>query len=812
MNDLRFAVRQIWRRPAFAVMATLTLALGIGASTAIFSVVDATLLRPLPYEEQGRILDVFSVWSGTPKAQISPAEYFDYRESVGPIFSSLGVYAMGSANLTGVGEPVRLRAGYASAELLTALGVSPEVGRTFSAEEEAAHRDLALISHALWVRQFGKDRGVVGRDVVLDGAKTRIIGILPSGFRLPADFSAGRQTDVLMPLGLDAADVVARGSHFLLAAARLSPGVTHRQAQAALSAIASRFVARFPDDYPSEMRFGVHTTPIVEAVIGDVRLPLYLLLGGAGLVLLIACANVASLMLVRVDSRREELAIRAAIGARRRRIVRQLLVEGVAVGGLGGLLGVGLAAGGIRFLLTLSPPGLPRFAEISIDLTVLAFAAGVTLGTTLLFGLVPALRGSRVGLATVLRREGRAATGGHQRVRRALVGGQIAVALALLVGAGLLARSLVALTSVDPGFRRDHLLTARVSLPAADYPTEAKVVDTFDTIRQRISAQPGVLAVGGVSNLPLASTLGDLNVHIEGREVPAGAVSPRADWQVVTPGYFKAMGLTLRRGRMLDERDRDGAPGAVVINETMARRYWPGDDPLGARFVLGGGAGPGEVTVVGIVGDVRHSSLSATRTSQMYLAHAQFRYWNGGSVVRQLSYVVHSAGNPAALVEGLRRAVHGVDPRLPLADVRTMEHVVSSSLSRQRFLCALAIVFTAVAVALGAFGIFGVIAYSVSRRTRELGLRVALGAQRRQLLASVLLEGSRLVVAGVAVGLAGGIGVAQLLRGQLFGVVPLDPLTLVAAPAALSIVALLAMWIPARRAARIDPMEALRHE
>jgi putative ABC transport system permease protein len=812
VSDFRYGVRALRRAPLFAAAAVLTLAIGIGANTAIFSVVNAALLRPLPYPGQNRVLDVSSTWEGSPRSGVSPAEYFDYRETVGAPFGALAAYATGALNLVGVGDPVRLRTGFVTPDLFDALGVAPVAGRPFTADEDASDALVVLISHGLWVRQFGRDAGVVGRQVTLSGRGWEVIGVLPPDFRLPDDYADGQVTELVAPLGLDPSSVAARGSHFLRVVGRLVPGRSREDAQLALAGIAGRFVRDFPGDYPRDMAFAVTAVPVAERVVGGARRPLVLLLGAAGFVLLVACANVANLMLVRLDARRAELAVRTALGAGRGRIVRQLFVESTVVALAGAALGVAVAWWGLQLLLALQPPDLPRFGEVTVDLTVLAFATATALLTALLFGLLPALRVADLRTAAVLRSGGRSATRGRHRLRRGLVVGQIAIAMGLLAGAALFGRSLAALRAVDPGFREDRVLTGRLTAASANYPEEPQVVDFFRAVAERVAAQPGVIAVGAVTNLPLASSIGDLNIRIEGRERVEGEVSPRGDWQVVTPGYFEAMGLTVLRGRALDERDRTDAPGAVVINRTMAERYWPGQDPLGTRFMLGGNAGPGWVTIVGIAGDVRHGSLADPPTSQMYLSHAQFRFWNGGSVVRSLTLVVRANGDPAALGAAVRGALGAVDPRVPLDQVQTMSEVVSASLGRERFLFVLAGTFGVVALVLGALGIYGVLAYAVARRTREIGLRMALGARAGDVTSMVTREGGVMVALGLAIGLAGTMAFARVLRGLLFDISPLDPLALAVSAFVLATAALVAAWVPARRAARIPPMEALRHD
>jgi putative ABC transport system permease protein len=816
MNDLvsgiRFAVRSLSRQPRFFVVGALTVALGIGLTTSIFSVVNAVLLRPLPYPDQDRVVEIHNVWEGSPRAGLSPAEFLDYEVGSSGSFEAFGVYAFGAANLTGDGEPMRVRGAFATAGMLPALGVTPTRGRNFTEREDRNVEPVVLISHALWQTRFGGDPDIVGRTIQLDNDVQNVIGVLPAGFQVPTDLAQGRTADFLAPLGIDPA-TVSRGSHFLNAVGRLRPGVSIDAADANLSTVAARFVAAFPDDYPNDMRFGVRVRPLTNLIAGSVRSALLILLGAAGFVLLIVCTTVANLVLVRVDGRRRELAVRAAMGASRSRLIANVLFESLMVAGAGGVVGLLLAWWGCDTFVALAPPGMPRLDQVAVDARVLTFALATTLATGLVFGILPTISLSDLGVAAVLRSEGGAVGRARTLLRKSLVVGQVALALMLLVGAGLLGQSLLALRGVDPGFRIASVLSARLSLSSTDYPDDADRVQFYRQLEDRLRAIPGVAAAGAVTNLPLATSLGDLNFRIEGRPVPEGEVSPRADWQVVTPGYFGAMGLRLLRGRVLGTEDTEDAAGAVVINRTLADRYWPDEDPLGKRFELGGGAGPGWVTVVGIVADVRHGSLADPPVNQMYLPHAQFRFWNGGSAVSAMTLVLQAEdGDPGALTSDLRAAVGAIDPDLALAEVRPMTDVFAASLGREQVLVLLSGSFAFLALVLGALGIYGVVANDVTRRTREIGVRVALGARTGTVVGMVVRRGGRLAFTGIGLGMIGALVVTRALQGLLFQVTPYDPITLAGVAVLLAAVAIAASWLPARRAARIDPMEALRAE
>jgi putative ABC transport system permease protein len=818
IQDLRHSLRLLRNSKGFTAVALVTLALGIGASTAIFSVLDGVVLRPLDYPDPDRVVRLKTSWAGEPEANISPAEYYDYRDELGDelageraVFSSFGVYAFSSASITGGDRPERLRGVFVSSGLLPALGAEPLLGRAFSDAEELPGHDVAILGHELWQRRFGGAHDVIGERVVLNGSAHTIVGVLPPGFRMPEDYVTGEATEVYFPLGIDRTTVTNRGSHFLSGAGRLAPGVSVERAAAAVGALAERMVAQYASDYPADMQFTATALPLADDLVGPVRPALLVLLAAVGLVLLVACANVANLLLARAEARRAELALRTALGAGRGRLLRQLAVESLVLSALGGALGVALAAGGLELLVALQPPDLPRIDAVSIDWRVLAFTTAAAALTGVLIGIAPALAASRTDPAAALREGGARASGGRLHLRSVLVAGEIAAALVLVIGATLLVRSYAGLRSVDPGYRVDGVLATDLDLEPARY-EDAAVPAFFRRLVERIADVPGVSAAGAVSNLPLATDLGDLDFDIEGRMTPEDAVSPQADWQAVTPGYFEAMRIPLLAGRGIAPDDDADAPGGVVINESAARRYWPGESPLGQRILLGGGAGPGWVTVVGIARDVRHAGFDEPPRSQMYLAHEQFRFWNDGGPVRGMTLVVRTPGEPAALAGAVRQAVAELDPALPLAGFRTMEQVVSESLARPRFMMSLLAAFAAVALVMGAVGVYGVMAWLVGQRTRELGIRLALGARARDVAGLILKQTLALTVAGIAAGLLLAALGTRALAGMLFGVTPLDGWTFAGVPVVLAAVALLAAWVPTWRAARIDPNAVLRHE
>lgn len=813
IQDLRYAMRIFWKRPGFSAAVIVTLALGIGANTAIFTVFNGVLLQPLPYTSPDQVVRVYTQFNEQPAEALSPPEFFDLQDQI-DAFANFGAYVTGiPVSLTGDDSPERVRAAVVTREVFAALGSDPILGRTFTADEDSPGGPAAaILSHELWSRRFGSADDVIGSEMIANGASYRIIGVLSPEFRLPQEFGTRQPSELFVPLAIDRTSIPNRGSHFLDAVARLEPGVSAEQADAAVRTVAAGFVENYPADYPPEMGFGAAVVPIHEDIVGPVRPALLILLGTVSLVLLIAIANVASLLLSRADARRREFAVRAALGAGRGRLIRQLLVESLMLAGFGGALGLLLAHWATRTLVALQPGAIPRADTLGIDPAVLAFTGAVSVFVGIAFGLVPALRATRASPAGGLRGSGTGADAGRHSEQRVLVVSQVALTVMLLVGAGLLTRSFVTLYSVDPGFRAERVLTATVALPPASYPEVSDVTSFYRELLPRLRALPGAEAVGAVSSLPLATELGDLNFHIEGAERSEATPSPRADWQVVTPGYFRAMGIPILAGRGIEERDGADAPGAVVINETTAERYWPGENPIGRSFELGAGAGPGRVSIVGVVPDIRHNSLDAPPSPQMYIPHAQFRMWDSGRPIGSMTLVLATTTVPSVLAGGVRREVNTLDSDIPLADIQAMDRVISDSLARPRFLALLLVLFAGLALALAAVGVYGVVSYAVTRRTREIGVRMALGARAAEVLRLVLQQGFVLALIGILVGLGGALAATRVLESFLYEVSARDPLIFASVALGLLCIVLLASWLPARRAANLDPVIALRND
>jgi predicted permease len=814
-HDLRFAVRGLLRRPGFTAVVVLTLALGIGANSAIFSVVNGVLLRPLPYDRPGEVATIWVRWPGNPQGELSQPEYWDFKEQ-NRSFSRLAVYASGSLTLTGTGEPERFRAGYMSADALPLLGVAPARGRAFTPDDDRPGAPVvALLSDGVWRRRFGADPAIIGQKVTLDDAPATIIGVMPPGFQLPTQY-AGAGAEIWAPLQLDPGiDRSERGWHWVDVMARLRPGVDIKSASLEVAALARRMRDTYPNEYKQD--FGGFAVLAADDLVGEIRPAILVLLGAVGLLLLIACANVAGLLLARAEARQREIAVRTALGAGAGRLVRQLLTESVVLALAGGLLGALLADWGVRALVAAAPPTLPRLAAVHTDGWVLGFTLMVSVLTGVLFGLAPAIQASRPDLTVALAEGGRSgSSAGRQRFRRGLVVAQIALALMLVTSAGLLIRSFVRMRGVDPGFDPSHLLSAEVELSPVRYDTPAKVRAFFAQLVQRLDAIPGVRSAAAVRALPMTGRLeiGDWSFVVEGRysnpPVPADRIT--ADWQTLTPGYFETLRIPLLQGRSIEAQDQaDGTP-VVVVNRALARVAWPDQDPIGQRILLGGGKVDSVWrTVVGVVGDVRHRGLTAAPRPEMYLPHAQFPM-GSGTPERTLRVVLRAQGDPNALTAPLRAALAELDPAVPLVDVQTMEHAMGEWAAERRLTMILVAAFAGLALTLGAVGVYGVMAHLVVQRTREIGIRIALGAVPREILALVIGQGAWLAVVGVALGVVGALAASRLLGRLLFEVPPTDPATYAGTAITLLGVAGLAALIPALRATGTDPVEALRSE
>ncbi len=806
--DLRYAIRTLLKAPGFTLVALLTLALGIGANTAIFSVVDAVLLRPYAFPEPDRLVQVNSLAHGS-VASVSPADFLDWQK-MARSFTAIAALDRADMALSREGPAEELRGATVTGDFFRILGVAPALGRAFTAEEETYGRDHEVIlSDALWRVRFGADRRVVGRAIRLDGQPWQVVGVMPRGFAFPSE------AQMWVPLTWSPELAAMRGGHYLDVIGRLRPGATVDAASREMASVSDRIHADHPD---VNIQWSAGVQSFRDAMVGDVRPTLLVLLGAVGIVLLIACVNVANLLLSRGTGRAREHAVRAALGASTARLARGVMAESLWLGFAGAALGLALAAWGTDAVVAMAPEGVPGIAGAHVDLRVLCFAACLGLLASVLFGLLPAWRATNVWSLAERLRDGGAAVGGRhgRRSRQGLVLAEVALAVVLVVGAGLLLKSFVRLRSVDPGFDPRGVLTFDVSLPDATKPAEASLF--FGSLVGRLRALPGVQSVGGIFGLPLrdfgyGATLHELDGHeLSPQEHEAGVVP---EIRVVTPDFFRTMGIQLVRGRVFSDADRAGTQPVAVVSETAARRMWGAVDPLGHHFTLGTQLGLGKDharaggLVVGVVRDVKDESLAEEGRPWVYVVHAQFP-------VPYLSLAVRTGGRPEALVGPARAALAAVDPDVPMAAVRTMGEWISTSMASRRFYSWLIGVFAALALGLAAVGVYGVLSQTVGERTREIGLRVALGAAPAEVTALVVRQGVAPAALGVGVGLAVALLLTRALQAYLapllFSVGPADLTTYAAVAALIFAVALLAAWIPARRAARVDPLTALRSE
>jgi putative ABC transport system permease protein len=794
-QDLRFGLRMLLKQPGFTLIAILTLALGIGANTAIFSIVNAVLLRPLPFYKPEQLLWLGG-WVGNDKEQgVTPADFLDYREQCQSFAQLAASVSDGIAmNLSGSGEPERLKGGYVTANYLDVFGVKPALGRTFVGEE--GERSVVL-SHSLWERRFGANPAIINQTIRLDGRKVTIVGVMPPKFQYPTG------VEIWLPFNFPASlqsPFRSREFHFLRPIARLKPRVTRAQAQLEVEDIARRLQALYPKTNANQSLF---LMPLQERLVGNIRLTLLVLFGAVGCVLLIACANVANLLLARAAARQKEIAVRSALGATRGRVVRQLLTESLALALLGGAGGALLAKWGVGLLVALSADYLPRADEVRINAPVFGFTLAITLLTGLLFGLVPALQSARLNLTGALKEGGRSSVGGAERRRtlNLLVVCEVAIAVVLLIGSGLFINSLVRLQQVNPGFEEKNLLTARIDLPNP-YAQPEKKQRFFEQLQERVAALPGVEAVGLVTELPLAKQSSDFNFTIEGRPEPAPGKGPHADIRNVNHDYFRAMRIPLQKGRHFTEAEVHDYAKVALISVELAHRYFAGEDPLGRRL-RAGSLSKDSYEIIGIVGDVRHRGLERGLRQTIYFPSLRIGFSN---------LVIRTTNDPVGLAAAVRKEVTAIDPNQPVADIKTMERWVSESVAQPRFRTLLLGLFSAVALLLSIVGIYGVMSYAVAQRIHELGIRMALGARTGNLLGMVIRQGMKLALAGVAIGLVAAFALTRLIKDLLFGVRPTDPWTFAAIAILLTGVALLACYLPARRATKVDPLIALRHE
>ena len=801
IKDVRYGVRSLWKRPGFTAIAVITLALGIGANTAIFSVVNAVLLKPLPFNEPERLV---WVWDTQPQLATTPTSLPDFLgwKQQNQSFDHLAAFQSGKMFLdAGDGITTDTQLGLVTPELFSVFHVNPILGRTFTSEETLPGRfRVAVLSHSIWQSRFGSDPTVSGRTIQLNGAAYTIIGVMQPGFSYPD------RAELWRPLPIDPARLDP-GPHYLKVIGRLKPGVALAQAQADMSTIAARLSQQ---NREKNAGHGVKLERLANVVIGDIGLALYVLLGAVGFVLLIACANLANLMLARVGAQQKEIAVRTALGASRLRIVRQLLIESIILAIGGGVIGLLLAIWAVSWVVSLSADTIPRVQEISVDPRVAGFTLLVSVITGVLFGLAPALQVSRPDLTDALKEGGRTTAGLRKnRLRSALVISEVALSLVLLVGAGLMIRSFAKLNQVDPGFKPAQVLTMGVALLRARYPADEQVAQTYSQILERTTAVPGVVSAGAISDLPLTGSNTSDSFTIEGRPPIAKEAEPSTEYHVVTPRYFESMGIPLLSGRDVAHTDTRQSPNVVVINEVFARRHFAGENPLGHRLRLQGQERD-PLLIIGVVGNVRQLGLDEQLTPEVYVPLLQDPL--STTYQRSMTIVARTKSDPGAIAGPLRAAVASVDKSLPVYALKAMTEHLHESLARRRFNLILLTVFSGVALALAAVGIYGVISYGVTQRTHEMGIRMALGAKPRDVVQLVVRQAMVLALGGVGIGLLAAWALTRLMKSLLFNVGATDPLTFVAIAALMSLIALLACLIPARRATKVDPLVALRYE
>ena len=797
IKDIRYGFRGLLKRPGFTAIALVALALGIGANTAIFSLVNAVLLQPLPFPEPDRLVWVYgNIRNGGSRASVSPLDFLDYRSQNKTFeqFAASGTLPR-PVNLTGSGDPERLMASAVTGNYFDAFKVSPALGRGFSLENEKTGQDqVTVLSHAFWQKRFAGDPAIVNQTIILDSKPYQVIGVMPAGLSLP------QSAELWVPLTFDVdPEMKQRKGHFLRPIGRLKPGVTLLQAQADTDVIAAQLAEQFPD---SNTGWNLRLLSLREQLVGGSRTAVFVLFGAVGLVLLIACANVANLLMVRAAARQKEIALRTALGASRLRIVRQMLTESLLLSILGGTLGALLAVWGVELLVSLSADSLPPTVNVKIDATVLAFTLLISLATGMLFGLVPALRTVQVNLIDSLKDGARGSEGTlRNRTRSLLVVFESAVAVILLIGAGLLVRSLIALQKVDPGFNTNNVLTLRLDLPQKKYEGEGKSANFFDQLETRVASLPGVQSVGLITELPLSGQLNDVPFNVEGRPPVTPDQAFDADFRRVNQNYFGALHIPLLRGRNFTEQEVRQSDKVTMVSQQLVDIVFPNEEPLGKRLITVMGNEPYEI--IGVVGDIRHQALGSQPFPAMY-----FPTRSSG----RMNFVIRTQGDPLSIVAALRKQVQALDPDQPIASVKKMSDWVDSSVAGPRYRTTLLGMFAALAMILAATGIYGVMSYSVAQRTHEIGIRMALGARQLDVLKLVVRQGMLLTLVGVILGLLGAFALTRVMQSLLFGVTPKDPFTFAMVAALLIAVAFVACLIPARRATKVDPLVALRYE